>query len=128
MDTGATAQAQGANIEPKVVRANQFVLEDENGKTRAVLDVGKDGVPGLYLYDDNGTPRAMLGVGNYGSMLALCDKNGKTLIALTVSKDGSSLRLSDDNGKPRVRLTVGNDGVPGLTLLYANGVQIWSKP
>jgi hypothetical protein len=128
MDTEATAQVQGANTGRKVIRANQFVLEDENGKTRAVLDVGKDGVPGLYLYDDNGTPRAMLGVGNYGSVLALCDKNGKTLVSLTVSNDGSSLRLSDDKGKPRVRLTVGNDGVPGLALLYENGVNIWSKP
>ena len=66
-----------ANSEPKVIRANQFVLEDDNGKTRAVLDVGKDGVPGLYLYDDNGTPRAMLGVSKGGSVLALCDKNGR---------------------------------------------------
>ena len=117
-----------ANTEPKVIRANQFVLEDENGKTRAVLDVGKDGVPGLYLYDDTGTPRIMLGVSKGGSVLALCDKNGKTIISLTVSNDGSSLRLSDDNGKTRAVLDMGNDGVPGLALLYANGVRMWSKP
>jgi hypothetical protein len=116
------------NAELKVIRANQFVLEDDNGKTRAVLDVGKDGVPGLYLYDDKGTPRAMLGVSNHGSVLALCDKYGKTLVSLAVSNDGPSLRLSDDNGKPRVRLDVGNDGEPGLALLYENGVKIWSKP
>ena len=128
MDTEATDRAQGANIDLKVIRANQFVLEDDNGKTRAVLDVAKDGVPGLYMYDDNGTPRAMLGVSNYGSVLALCDQNGKTLVSLTVSNDGSSLRLADDHGKPRVRLEVGNDGVPGLALLYQNGVKIWSKP
>ena len=128
MDNEATAQAQGANDEPKVIRANQFILEDDNGKTRAVLDVGKDGVPGFYLYDENATPRAMLGVTNYGAMLALCDKNGKTVASLAVSDDGTSLRLSDDNGKPRLRVDVGKDGVPGLTLLYANGVKIWSKP
>jgi len=117
-----------ANTEPKVIRANQFVLEDENGKTRAALDVAKDGVPGLYLYDDTGTPRIMLGVSKGGSVLALCDKNGKTIISLTVSNDGSSLRLSDDNGKTRAVLDMGNDGVPGLALLYANGVRMWSKP
>ena len=128
MDNEATAQAQGPNDEPKVIRANQFILEDDNGKTRAVLDVGKDGVPGFYLYDENATPRAMLGVTNYGAMLALCDKNGKTVASLAVSDDGTSLRLSDDNGKPRLRVDVGKDGVPGLTLLYANGVKIWSKP
>jgi len=128
MDSEATAQTQGANVEPKVIRANQFILEDNNGKARAVLDVGKDGAPGFYLYDENATPRAMLGVTNYGAMLALCDKNGKTVASLAVSDDGSSLRLSDDNGKPRLRVDVGKDGVPGLTLLYQNGVKIWSKP
>ena len=92
-------------MEPKVIRANQFVLED-----------------------DKGTPRAMLGVSNDGSMLALCDKNGTTLISLTVSNDESSLRLSDDNGKTRVVLDVGNDGVPGMALLHGNGVRMWSKP
>ena len=128
MDSEATAQTQGANVEPKVIRANQFILEDNNGKARAVLDVGKDGAPGFYLYDENATPRAMLGVTNYGAMLALCDKNGKTVASLAVSNDGTSLRLADDNGKPRVRVEVGKDGVPGMTLFYANGVKLWSKP
>jgi len=70
----------------------------------------------------------MLGVTNHGAMLALCDKNGKTVASLAVSDDGTSLRLSDDNGKPRLRVEVGKDGVPGLTLFYANGVKLWSKP
>jgi hypothetical protein len=128
MDSVGTAHTPGANVEPTVIRANQFILEDGNGKTRAVLDVGKDGVPGFYLYDENATPRAMLGVTNRGAMLALCDKNGKTVASLAVSDDGTSLRLSDDNGKPRLRVEVGKDGVPGMTLFYANGVKLWSKP
>jgi CheY-like chemotaxis protein len=39
---------------PKVIRANQFVLEDDTGTTRAVLEVGKDGMPGLALLNKNG--------------------------------------------------------------------------
>jgi len=39
-----TAQAQGR----KVIRANQFIVEDENGKSRAGLNMTKDGV-GLAL-------------------------------------------------------------------------------
>jgi hypothetical protein len=70
----------------------------------------------------------MLGVSTHGSMLALCDETGKTLVSLSVSTDGSSLRLSDGNGKPRIRVDVGKDGMPGVDLLYANGVRIWSKP
>ena len=49
----STAQAQGANSGPKVIRATHFILEDETGKTRATLDVSKDG-PRLALYDENG--------------------------------------------------------------------------
>ena len=127
MDSDPT-QTQETDSGPKVIRANQFVLEDANGKTRALLDVDKDGVPGLYLYDETATPRVMLGLGTYGSVLAMFDRNGKNRASLAVSNDGTSLRLSDDNGKPRVRLTVGDDGVPGLELLYANGVQLWAKP
>ena len=37
----------------KVIRANQFILEDENGKPHARLVVTKDG-PGLNLFDENG--------------------------------------------------------------------------
>ena len=36
----------------KEIRANSFVLEDENGKPRALLGVNKDGT-GLLLYDEN---------------------------------------------------------------------------
>lgn len=128
MERDATTPALGPNHEPTVIRANQFILEDANGKTRAVLDVGKDGAPGFYLYGDNGTPRAMLGMTNYGAMLALCDKTGKTTASLAVSNDGTSLRLADDQGRPRLRVDVGKDGTPELTLFYANGVKIWSKP
>ena len=35
--TTSTAQAQGANIGPKEIRATQFILEDENEKLRAGL-------------------------------------------------------------------------------------------
>jgi len=38
---------------PKVIRANEFILEDENGVTRAVLSALKDG-PNLVLYDEKG--------------------------------------------------------------------------
>jgi hypothetical protein len=37
----------------KVIRAKQFILEDEHGTPRAVLDVDKDG-PGLGLKDETG--------------------------------------------------------------------------
>jgi hypothetical protein len=47
----ATAQAQGANIGPKMVRANQFILEDETGTDRAILYLDKNGPT---LFGENG--------------------------------------------------------------------------
>jgi hypothetical protein len=79
---------------PKVVHANKFVLEDENGKPRAELSFNKDG-PLLSLWDENGKPRAMLS----GSGLKLWDENGKTRVFLDVLKDMTVLSLRDENGK-----------------------------
>ena len=47
--TTATAQAQG----PKVIRANQFVLDDEKGRPRVWLFVDKNG-PRMTMLNENG--------------------------------------------------------------------------
>src|SRR5512139_446038 len=76
-NTTTTAQAQGS----KVIRANEFILEDQNGKTRAMFALTKD-----------------------GPWLALLDENEKHRVGLTVSKTGPGLALLDENGKFRVTL------------------------
>lgn len=47
--TTASAQAQG----PKVIRANQFVLDDEKGRPRVWLFVDKNG-PRMTMLNENG--------------------------------------------------------------------------
>jgi hypothetical protein len=49
VNTTATAQAQGA----KVIRANQFVLDDEKGRPRVWLYVDENG-PRMTMLDENG--------------------------------------------------------------------------
>lgn len=71
------AEAQGA-ADGRTVRANRFVLEDENGKPRAGLSAAKNG-PILYLSDETGKPRAVLGVAKEGAALSLFDDNGKII-------------------------------------------------
>jgi len=115
-----SADAQGAvGAGPKIIRANAFILEDENGKVRGGLVVTKDGL-GLNLVDENGKPLVELGVGPDGPRLALDNENGKGRAALTVGKDGPRLDLGDVAGKVRARLVVGADG-PGLDLHDENG-------
>jgi len=109
-----TAQAQGANIGPKVIRAHEFILEDENGKPRATLGVDKDEA-GLVLRDETGKIRAVLGVSTDGPGLILNDETGNTRVGLVVRKDGPWLSLLDETGRPRAGLNVNKDG-PRLAL------------
>ena len=102
--TTTTAQAQGASSGLKEIRAHRFILEDQNGKSRAELDVDKDG-PGLALLDETGKPR----------------------VSLDVFKSGPILNLLDADGKPRAILDVTNAG-PRLVLRDETGKTIWSQP
>jgi len=52
-NTTTVAQAQGANIGPRIIRANQFVLDDEKGRPRVWLFVDKNG-PRMTMLDENG--------------------------------------------------------------------------
>ena len=62
----------------KVMRANQFILEDEDGTVRAALTVDTDG-PQLILCDGTGVIRARLTVDDDGPQLRLTDETGKTI-------------------------------------------------
>jgi len=118
--TTAIAQAQGAGAVPKVVRANEFILEEENGKTRATLKVDKDG-PKLALFDENGMSSASLGVGKDAALLRLYGENGKSCVILCVLKDAPILALQDENGKDRAMLSVNKDEGTGLHLFDKKG-------
>jgi hypothetical protein len=59
---------QGEEHDPSkwsVIKANQFILEDEQGRQRATIILTKYG-PGLYLYDIKGEP-----------LIALCSEDGE---------------------------------------------------
>ena len=119
----------------KLVSANEFILEDEDGKPRANLFLHKGGA-GLSLTDETGVPRAILGVGEPGPWLALIGEDGipratlrvqkdpldmsvpvlsllnakgKTRVGLALNGEGPILWLSDENGKNLVRLGVAED-------------------
>ena len=138
--TAFRTRAQGAGT-AKEVRAEAFIVEDENGKDRAVLSVTKDGpylalydkngksrawlavdkdIPGLTLYDKNGKSRAELDVLKNGPRLSLFDENGKSCIGLAVIEEGPLLLLDDKNGKSRAWLAVEKNG-PSLSLLDEKG-------
>jgi hypothetical protein len=138
--TAGKAQAQATGPAKKVIHANEFILEDENGKVRVVLSARTDG-SGLFLYDENSKELVMLAVNKAGPGLALCDAKGEPRVQLTaeddgarlilsdekglsgaalgVLKNGPELRLFDDKSKTRAMLGVNKDG-PALTLCDEN--------
>ena len=116
--TTGSARAQGAG---KVIRANEIIVEDENGMPRVKLTALKSGSE-LALYDGNGKLRAMLSADKDGSALALSDVNGLARATLTALKgDESGLWLFDKRGKARAELSTLKDG-PRLMLQDENGV------
>ncbi|MFA5107880.1 MAG: hypothetical protein WC497_06215 [Patescibacteria group bacterium] len=112
----------------RIIRANSFILEDENGKTRASLSMGKDrGGPGLAMYDENGKTRAVLDVSKNGPALNMQDENGNLRASMGVGKDGPLMVIWDGNGKGRAAMVVIKD-VPELHMMDKNGKPIWKAP
>ncbi|MCX5656289.1 MAG: hypothetical protein NTY65_16760 [Planctomycetota bacterium] len=150
--TMAAAPAGGGAV--KEVRANRFVVEDENGKVRASLGMGKETVPFktdtglvtpagngpvLELYAEDGKARARLAVmhllagriGGAGHMeeprLSLFGDNGMPRVEMVVSFDVPRLYLHDENFQTRASLIV-NEGRPFLNLFDENNKLIWRAP
>jgi hypothetical protein len=121
-----TAFRAGAQVAgtAKEIRAKAFVVEDENGKGRIMLNVAEDG-PILALFDEKGKIRAGLGVAKTGLWLWLYEENTKPRAALGISPSGPGLTLYDENTKPRAALSVDKDG-PIMVLLDEKGKVIWS--
>ena len=103
---------------PNVVRASKFILEDADGKVRALLTLN-DG-PALYFYDENGKLRAGLGALKGEVSLILCDGNAKRRAVLAANMEGPGLGLYDENGKVRAGLSAFKGG-PSMELYANNG-------
>ncbi len=130
---GAPAKAQGAGQRGDVrdaVAARAFVLLDGEGKERANLRVGEDGVSRLSMLDPAGKPRATLGVTKSGgASLILIDPSGESRATLMGRSDGSPvMALIDGGGQIRATLELRRDGSPVLQMRDAAGKSSWSAP
>jgi hypothetical protein len=133
------SKVSGPKTGEEQIRAKSFVLEDDNGKVRAILAMVKDIGPTLELNDESGKSRAVLLVlKDIGPGLMLCDETGKVRVELKEGKDGTGLMLSDENSKTRAQLGTGQTKTPdgkvisypesSLILYGADEKVIWSAP
>ena len=93
-----TGVVQGQAKE-KVIRANMFLVEDDNGRTRARLGMSNIGTS-LDLFDEQGICRALMNLSENGIALFLVDENDNTRVTLGVSKTVSGLVVWDEKHEP----------------------------
>ena len=121
----AAATAQSAEAAPKVVRANSFILEDEDGRVRAKLFTLMN-MPFLIFYDERGEERLALHVTKAGPWLSLKDEKGQLRVVLSTRKqgpgleEGPGLAFYDEQKNRRVKMSVDTDG-PELRLYDTSG-------
>jgi hypothetical protein len=135
---GIAGAGAAAKIAP-MLEANEFVLRDKDGKTRAALTIREeDGAPGLAFFDRKGQVRLSFDLGSRDAEDSAADAKDKSAprgrrgetpgvniydeagglrAALTIRPDGTpGLGLFDEGALPRLSLDLCTDGSAGLNL------------
>jgi hypothetical protein len=81
-----------------VVRTRAFELVDDNGKTRAQIDIEKTGEVVFRLRDENGTIRSKFSGGKGGSGLSMMDDRTEATIQIRAIGTGGSMMVFDRKG------------------------------
>ncbi len=92
---------------PKIIKANQILIEDLTGRPRILLDAtdGTAGISITLLSKENAEVHISVNDQNHG-VFSIRHPSGKTGACLAVKPDGQSgLELRDDNGSPSISLT-----------------------
>ena len=107
------------------VEANRFVLKDDKGVARAVMEIDTNNVARMRMGRKEGQNVFLLSVFPDGrAALILRDDRGRNRIAMSIRKDGwpalsltenANILLKDDRGRLRTALRMPNDGNPRLT-------------
>ncbi|MDO9541008.1 MAG: hypothetical protein Q7J98_01625 [Kiritimatiellia bacterium] len=110
----------------RIIRANQFFLEDANGKPRVMMSVEEDG-PRLSMMGANGKTRASMYLLDDEPWLAMYDANGRTRAIMSVTEDGPGLDMFGATRKTRASMWVNKEVGPGM-IMDKNGKPIWKAP
>jgi len=100
---------------PNIVEAEQFVVRDARGHSRAIMSISESG-PYVELYDESGKSRVSLGLAGARAGLSMRDDRGKTGAVLGVTPDGATLVFHDD-GKGRALFGLARKGGSTTSML-----------
>jgi hypothetical protein len=117
---GAAVAAEAA---PRSIAAQEILLIDPNGKTRAALRMTKAGEPSLELLDHAGQTRLALDIGaDENPGIRFYDLKRMLRIEVGVNADNvPTLRLFDNQSRPRALIGVDADGEAGEDFYSSNG-------
>jgi hypothetical protein len=108
----------------RTIEARQIALKDDQGNTRAVLEMRSAG-PGLTLYDAEGDKvQALLTVLRTGPVLGLYDADGTTRVLLGVTPKGATLSFNDAEGRLRAEMGFSADA-PHVTFFDRGGNPVY---
>lgn len=121
------AKTAGINGQLNIIKAQKFIVVDDNGKSRASLEIIK-GVPSLNLSDKNGKLGISLTIIENEPSLDIYDDNEKHRVSLGVIEGMPTLALIDKNEKPRAVLSIIEDDSGDLAMFNPDGKAVWRAP
>jgi hypothetical protein len=101
LGTLVQARPTGAQAVDPVLRGRVLELVDDQGRTRARLNVESNGEVVFRLMDQKGTIRVKLGAGEDGSGLLLANDATEPGVHILAKSTGSSLKLRNKDGRER---------------------------
>jgi hypothetical protein len=116
MAVAATTAFSGSTLHKNTIRANEFILEDTDGRTRAVLGSSEGTGSFLELRDELGVAQALLSVGEDGDAELVFFNESGIAVELHTLEGGGRLSLADQVGEERVILAVA-EALIGLALI-----------
>ena len=112
----------------KTIRAQEFVLEDAEGRERAALRMDGANNTLIHFRGPEGDTRCFMGVTQNGTpRIALLYANGKGMIEFEASDplNTAAIIIAGPKGKAKVVLALTNSDVPTIVLYDGQGKPAW---
>lgn len=108
----------------KTIRAQEFILEDKEGKERAALRTDGAGNTLLYFRGPEGGIRAFMGVTPDGTprvTLRFADGKGKIELEANDRLKSAAVMICSPQGKSKAALALAPNGTPAVILFNEDG-------
>jgi hypothetical protein len=123
----AATKRLSADVRVRVVEAGEFRLVDRAGRTRAALEMTRNG-PRLAMMHECGTVALELTLASDGPSVRLSDGEDATRVFLGATRGAARMGMADGKGSQRLFFGVSAEGTPTITLYDREQGQVWTTP